>query len=168
MGVPTDAILTGSIIALGLIVSVAGLIGCVVPMIPGPPLSYGALILLSFARNWEPFNTAFLVTMGVLTAGVLVLDYVIPSIGAKKYGASKAGTWGSFAGLVAGFFLFPPFGIFIGGFAGAVIGELLAGRGGNKALRAGWGVFLGNLVSMSMKLSLSAFMLFFYVKEMFW
>ncbi len=162
-----DTILTGIIIALGLIVSMAGLIGCIVPMIPGPPLSYGALILLSFAKNWQPFGAAFLFAMGVLTAAVVVLDYVIPSIGAKKYGASKAGTWGSFAGLVVGFFLFPPFGMFIGGFAGAVIGELFAGRAGDKALRAGWGVLLGNLASISMKLSVSAFMLFIYVKEMF-
>jgi uncharacterized protein YqgC (DUF456 family) len=57
--------------------------------------------------------------------------------------------------------------MFVGGLAGAVAGELLAGREGGKALRAGWGVFVGNLVGMGLKLALNGVMLFFYMKEMF-
>jgi hypothetical protein len=92
---------------------------------------------------------------------------VVPAVTAKKFGASKLGVWGAAIGLLIGFFVFPPFGLFIGGFAGAVVGELIMGREGGRALRAGWGVFVGNVVNAGLKICLSAIMLFFYVKEMF-
>ncbi|MBW1710918.1 MAG: DUF456 domain-containing protein [Deltaproteobacteria bacterium] len=154
------------LIILGLILAISGLIGCILPIIPGPPLSYIALILLSLAKNWEPFSAAFLIVMGVIALVVLILDYVVPLIGAKKYGATRLGLWGSIIGMVVGIFFFPPFGIFIGGFAGAMAGELFAGKAGNEALRAGIGVFIGNLVSIGLKMGLSGVILFFYVKEM--
>lgn len=136
-------------------------------MVPGPPLGFAALIILSYVKNWEPFGITFLVVLGGLTGLVLVLDYVAPALGAKKFGASKLGVWGSVIGVLVGLFAFPPFGVFVGGFAGAVVGELLAGKAGNKAVRAGWGVFLGNLVNTGLKMALSAAMLFFYIKAMF-
>lgn len=162
-----EAAFTAAIIIVGLILAVAGLIGCIFPVIPGPPLSFLSLIVLSLARNWEPFTTRFLIIMGALTALVFVLDYVIPALGAKKYGASKWGVWGSMLGMIVGIFAFPPFGLFIGGFAGAVIGELYAGKARNDALRAGLGVFVGNLFSIGLKMGLCGVMLFFYVKGMF-
>ena len=149
-----DLILTTSLIILGLILALAGFVGCILPILPGP-------------KDWEPFSATFLVIMGGLTVLVTILDYLIPAAGAKKYGASKLGVWGSLIGLFVGFFVFPPFGMFVGGFVGAVAGELLVGREGGKALRAGWGAFVGNLVGMGLKLALSGVMLFFYVKEMF-
>ena len=109
----------------------------------------------------------FLIIMGGLTVLVTALDYVVPAAGAKRYGASKLGIWCSIAGLLIGLFSFPPFGMLIGGFVGAVAGELLAGREGGKALRAGWGLFLGNLIGIGLKMGLTGIMIFFYVKEMF-
>ena len=162
-----DPILTTSLIILGIILALAGFVGCILPILPGPPLGFLALLLLSFTKNWEPFSATFLVIMGGLTVLVTVLDYLVPAVGAKKYGASKFGVWGSLIGLFIGFFVFPPFGMFVGGFVGAVAGELLAGRAGGTALRAGWGAFVGNLVGMGLKLDLSGVMLFFYIKEMF-
>lgn len=155
------------LIIFGLILAIVGLIGCVLPMVPGPPLSYIALITLSFARNWEPFSATFLLVMGVLTVLTLVLDYVVPAAGAKKYGASKWGIWGSVIGMIVGIFVFPPFGLFLGGFGGAVAGELLAGKGNEAALRAGWGVFIGNVVGTGIKLGFCAVLLFYYVAKMF-
>ncbi len=162
-----EAAFTVALIIVGLILAVAGLIGCIFPVIPGPPLSYLALIVLSFARNWEPFGARFLMIMGVLTALVFFLDYVIPALGARKYGASKWGVWGSMLGMIVGIFAFPPFGLFIGGFLGAVVGELYVGKARKDALRAGLGVFVGNLFSIGLKMGLCGVMLFFYVKGMF-
>jgi uncharacterized protein YqgC (DUF456 family) len=160
-----DPILTTTIIILGLLLAVAGFVGCILPILPGPPLSFIALLLLSFARDWEPFSVTFFIVMGGLTILVTVLDYLVPAVGAKKYGATKFGIWGSIIGLFVGLFFFPPFGLFLGGFAGAVVGELLAGREGKEALRAGWGSFIGNLAGMGLKLGLCGTMLFFYIKE---
>jgi uncharacterized protein len=161
-----DTVLTIFLVGIGLMAAVAGFLGCIIPILPGPPLSFAALIILSLAKAWKPFSPTFILVMAGLTVLVTVLDYVVPAAGAKKYGASKFGVWGSFLGLIIGLFAFPPFGMFIGGIAGAVVGELLAGRKGKEALRAGWGVFMGTIVTIGFKMSLSAVMLFFYVKEM--
>ena len=158
--------MTTVIIFLGLILSITGLIGCILPIIPGPPLSYIALLILSFTKNWEPFSTTFLIVTGLLAGLTLFLDYVVPVVGAKKFGASKFGIWGSFIGMIIGFITFPPFGVIVGGFLGAVGGELLAGKGGDDAIRAGIGVFLGNLFNIGLKMGISGFMLFFYIKAM--
>jgi len=162
-----ESTLTIASIILGLILSITGLIGCILPIIPGPPLSFFALLILSYARDWEPFSVTFLIVMGVLTVLALILDYVVPAGWSKKHGASKLGVWGSILGMITGLFLFPPFGLFIGGFVGAMIGELFAGKAGDDALRAGMSVFVGHLVSTGLKMGLCGLMLFFYIKEMF-
>jgi len=154
------------LIILGLVFALIGLIGCILPVIPGPPLSFFALIILSYAKNWEPFSTTFLIIMAGLTILVTVLDYVVPAIGAKRYGASKLGVWGSIIGMLIGIFIFPPWGMLIGAMAGALAGELAGGKKGGKALRAGWGVFVGNIMNIGIKLAFSGTILFFYIKEM--
>jgi len=97
----------------------------------------------------------------------MILDYFIPVIGAKKYGAGKYGLWGSIIGMIVGFFIFAPLGLFIGGFIGAVVGELFAGKTGDDAFKAGLGVFIGNLLAAGLKFGICGVMLFFYIKEMF-
>jgi len=134
------------LIILGLLFALIGLIGCILPFIPGPPLSFFALIILSYAKNWEPFSTTFLIIMAGLTILATGLDYVVPTIGAKRYGASQLGVWGSIIGALAG--------------------ELAGGKKGKKALRAGWGVFVGNIMGVGLKLAFSGAILFFYIKEM--
>jgi hypothetical protein len=156
-----------ALVAAGLIVSLIGLAGCVLPFLPGPPLSFAALLILSLAKGWEPFGANFLIVMGVLSVAVSLLDYFFPAAGARKYGASKFGMWGSLAGMIAGLFVLSGLGVLIGGLAGAVAGELLAGKQRDQALRAGWGAFLGNLLGVGVKLALSGAMLFYYIRALF-
>jgi uncharacterized protein YqgC (DUF456 family) len=155
------------LILLGLALSIAGFIGAVLPVIPGPPLGFIALLLLSWAKGWEPFSALFLIVMGCLTLLVLVLDYIVPAIGAKKYGASRFSVFCSVVGMILGLFVFPPFGLFIGGFLGAMAGELYVGRGGKEAMRAGWGVLIGNLFGIGLKMAFCGVMLFFYIRALF-
>lgn len=155
------------LIVLGLIVSVLGVVGCILPILPGPPLSFIALILLSIAKDWEPFSPTFLIIMAGLTVLVIVLDYIVPFAGAKKYGATKLGIWGSVIGMIIGILFFPPWGILIGAFVGAIFGEILMGKKAPSALRAGWGVFIGTIIGTGLKMAVSIVMLFYYIKEMF-
>jgi uncharacterized protein YqgC (DUF456 family) len=157
--------LTIFLIILGIFLALAGFAGCIIPVIPGPLLSYLALIALSFARNWEPFSVPFLIIMAVITVVIMVLDYVVPILGASRFGASKAGITLSIVGMFLGIFFFPPWGIFIGAFAGGVVGEILQGRRGKEALKVGWGIFMGNMLSIGIKLSFSLVVIFFIVKE---
>jgi len=154
------------LIILGFLFALMGLIGCILPVIPGPPLSFFSLIILSYAKNWEPFSVTFLIVIAGLTILATVVDYVIPAIGAKKYGASKLGIWGSIIGMIFGLFIFPPWGMLIGAIIGALAGELAGGKKGKKALQASWGVFVGNIMGIGLKLAFSGAILFFYIKEM--
>ena len=155
------------LIVIGLLIALAGIIGCILPALPGPALSFLSLVILSYAKDWEPFGVQFFIVMGGLAAVVTFLDYMVPAGGAKKYGASRYGVTGSIAGMLIGFFFIPPFGIFVGAFLGALAGEMLAKRGTRDALRAGWGVFVGIMVGLGLKLAYSGVALFFYIKEMF-
>ena len=154
------------LIILGFLFALIGLIGCILPVIPGPPLSFFSLIILSYAKNWEPFSTTFLIIMAGLTILATFLDYVVAAIGAKKYGASKLGIWGSIIGMIFGLFIFPPWGVLVGAIIGALAGELAGGKRGKKALRASWGVFVGNIMGVGLKLAFCGAIFFFYIKEM--
>jgi len=150
------------LIASGFILLLAGLAGCIVPFIPGPPLSYLALILLQISSR-SPFNEDFLVMWGAITIAVTVLDYWVPIYGTKKFGGSKAGVWGATAGLLTGLFFFPPFGIIIGPFIGALAGELFTGLELRRAIRPAIGSFLGFLAGVFMKLSVSLILSYHFI-----
>ncbi|MFQ6082791.1 MAG: DUF456 domain-containing protein [Candidatus Aminicenantia bacterium] len=155
------------LIIIGFILVILGIIGCIVPGIPGPPLNFIALIFLSIAKRWEPFSITFLILMAAVTIVVTGLDYVLPAAGAKKYGASKFGFWGSIIGMLIGIVFAPPLGMIIGAFIGAVIGETLIGKRSYDALKAGWGVFIGTMLGIALKLAASGIMAFYFVKALF-
>jgi uncharacterized protein len=160
-------VLTTVFIILGLILAVAGVLACILPVLPGPLMSYGALIVLSWTRAWEPFGVRMLVFLGALTLVFSIMDNFIPAISAKNSGATKHGIWGSVIGMVIGIFVFPPWGIFFGSFAGAVFGEMIFGKRGKEAVRIGWGVLLGSMMGIGLKLAFCLTLLFLYVFHMF-
>ncbi|MFZ5971687.1 MAG: DUF456 domain-containing protein [Bacteroidota bacterium] len=143
------------------IVMLGGLAGCIVPLLPGPPLSYGALLLLQL-RVDPPFTLKFLVTWGIIMAVVTLLDYFIPIWGTKKFGGSSYGVWGCGIGLLLGFF-FGPVGIVVMPFLGALVGEWMANRNSDQALRAAFGSFLGFLAGTLLKLVTCLVMLWYFV-----
>lgn len=153
------------LIMLGIVLMVVGILGCVLPLLPGPPLSYIGLLLLHFTDKYQ-FQTNFLVLWGVITTIVYILDLVIPVWGTKKFGGSKRGVWGSTIGLLFGFFFFPPFGIIIGPFVGAVIGELSGGKDSSTALKSGFGSFVGFVTGTVLKLVASGMMTWYFAKEL--
>ncbi len=149
------------LIIIGAFLMLIGLIGCILPVIPGPPISYVGILLLHFTEKYS-FSDKFLVIWFLLTVAVTVLDYVVPVYGTKKFGGTKKGVWGSTIGLVLGLF-FAPLGIIIGPFLGAYIGELIAHNDSQKALRSAIGSFMGLIAGTVMKLAVSGIMLFHFV-----
>jgi len=156
--------MTVILILFGGILVVVGLVGCVVPIIPGPPVSYISLILLSFAYHWKTFTPAFLIVMGVLTIIATVLDFILPVYLPKRYGGSKYGVWGSILGMLAGMIFFPPFGLIIGTLAGAVLAELIFNKNKKIAIKSGLGVFFGTIAAMFIKISVSGVIGFYFFK----
>jgi uncharacterized protein len=153
-------------IVVGAILIIAGILGSVLPFLPGPPLSYAGLLLLHFTERYQ-FSTRFLIIWAIVTAVTYLIDYVIPIWGTKRFGGSRQGIWGSIIGLVAGIFFFPPFGIIIGPFAGAVIGELIAGKNSSAAFRAGMGSFIGFLIGTFIQLIAAGLMAWHFGKTVF-
>ena len=139
---------------------ILGIAGCLLPMLPGPPLSYLGLIAIHLSSKVD-FSSKFLISWGIIVILVSILDYVIPIWGTKYFGGSKYGVWGSMAGLLAGLFI-PPVGIIIGPFLGAVVGEMLTGNKQN-ALKAGFGSFIGFLAGTVVKLLVSLIMLYYFI-----
>lgn len=140
-----------------------GFIGCIVPVLPGPPLSYLGLLFIHFT-SWVDVSLSSLWWLAFFALFVTVLDYVVPIIGTKKLGGSKYGQWGATIGLLIGLF-FSPFGIIIGPFAGAMVGELSYGRTTNEALKSAFGSFVGFLVGTFAKLVVSGAITYVFVSE---
>ncbi len=153
------------LIVLGILLMISGILGCVLPVIPGPPLSYLGILLLHFTERVQ-FSSRFLLIWASITVVVYALDYIIPAWGTKKFGGSKRGVWGSMIGLVTGLFFFPPFGIIIGPFLGAIIGELTSGKDSGTALKSGFGSFVGFLAGTLLKLITSGMMTWYFFKEL--
>ncbi|MCF8228151.1 MAG: DUF456 family protein [Bacteroidales bacterium] len=164
------------LITLGIIALLLGIIGAVLPVLPGPAISYAALILLQFTEE-APFSERFLVVMGLVMGAVTLLDYVVPIYGTKKFGGSKAGIRGSMIGLVIGIVILPllgivigPFGILgiiLGPFVGAYIAETSTGKDSDRALIAAFGSFVGFLTGTLMKLTYSVIVVFYFFKAAF-
>ena len=150
---------------VGGLLMIAGLIGCVLPFIPGPPLCFIGLWLQQL-RDVPPFSSRFLWIWAGVTVVVIVLEYVIPVYGTKRFGGSKAGMWGCMIGMVAGFWL-GPFGIIIGPFIGALIGELIYNSNSQHALKAALGSFVGFLFGTIVKVAVCGIMVFYFVKSLF-
>ena len=155
-----------ALIIIGLSFSIFGLLGCLLPVIPGPPLSYIGLLLLHAAPKYQ-FSSKFLIIMGIITVVVTVLDNFMPAWSAKRSGGSKRAVWGAMLGLGAGMLIFPPWGLLVGPFLGAVIGELSMGKNSSEAFRSGFSTFIGFLGGVVIKLMASGVMFWFFIKTAF-
>ncbi|XLS29705.1 DUF456 domain-containing protein [Flavobacteriaceae bacterium M23B6Z8] len=138
------------LIILGFLLVCLGILGSFLPVLPGPPVSWAGLLLLHLT-SIIPLNWWFLGITFVVAMAIFVLDYIIPAIGTKRFGGSRAGMIGTSIGLVIGILSPIPFGIIIGPFVGALVGELINKADTGVALKAAFGSFLGFLASTFMK-----------------
>ena len=127
-----------------------GIIGCIVPGLPGTPIAYVGLWIAQ-ATDRVDFSWKFLLIWGIITILISILDYVVPAWGTKHYGGTKWGVWGSTIGVFIGLF-FGAAGVIFGPLVGAILGELIAGKQLDQALKAGWGSFIGILFGTILKL----------------
>ena len=138
-------------IIIGFILMLVGIMGSILPVIPSTPISWAGLILLYLSPSLA-FDWPFIVITGVVAIAIYVLDYIVPAVGTKRFGGSRAGVWGTTIGLIIGLIAPIPFGILIGPFVGALVGELLFNNTkGPEALKAAIGSFFGFLASTFMK-----------------
>lgn len=138
-----------------LLLALTGIVGCIVPMIPGPALSYAGLLVLG-ACGYAQFGAPALWGWFAATAAVTAADYLLPAWLTRLFGGSRAGEIGATVGIFAGIFLGGAAGMLIGPFAGAVAGELLHNRNDlARALRVGAGSFFSFVIGTGVKLAVS-------------
>ena len=151
------------LLILGIIMIMIGIIGCLVPVLPGPPISYLGLILLHVTKFGQFSNTE-LIALAAVTIIVTILDYIVPIWGTRKFGGSKYGMRGATVGLIIGLFL-GPVGIIVGPLFGAIVGELIFKDDMKYALKAGFGSLLGFLTGIGLKLAASFVITFYFIRE---
>lgn len=154
-GVPALDILLYVIAAL---LVLAGLAGSILPALPGLPMVFGGLFLAAWVGDFQQVGWFTLALLGLLALLALAVDFIASLLGTRKVGASGLAVIGAAVGTVAGLF-FGLAGLLLGPFAGAVGGELLAGRGFEQAARAGVGAWVGFVVGTLAKLALAFSML---------
>jgi uncharacterized protein YqgC (DUF456 family) len=152
-----------------------GLLGTVVPVIPGPPLSYIGLLLLQWSGHGG-FSTTFLLLWAVLTIAVVVMDYFLPALFTKRFGGSRIAVVGSVLGLIIGIIFFAPTGVIIGPFLGAFTGEMINYRFQKrssdtnipffKSLKVALGAFLAFILGTGAKLIICMLMIYYAIRAL--
>ncbi|MCL1927289.1 MAG: DUF456 domain-containing protein [Treponema sp.] len=174
------------LVILAFLFLLAGLLGSIVPVIPGPPLGFAGLLLLQWSGHGG-FSSAFLLLWAAIIIAVTIIDYILPALMTKRFGGSRAAVIGSVLGLITGIIFFAPTGLLIGPFLGAFAGELInyhfqtrnseindtnnpadtISSGYIKALKVAFGALLAFIVGTGIKLVIGALMIFYAVKAMF-
>ena len=145
-------------LVLAVLIVVSGLIGTVVPALPGVPMMFAGLLLAAWSSNFETVGWGTLAVLALLTVFSIIIDFLAAAFGAKRLGASPRAFWGATLGAIVGLF-FGLAGIVLGPFIGAVAAELSAGHGARQAGRSGYGVWIGLVLGTAAKLSIAFLML---------
>jgi len=148
-----------------LIVMFIGMLGVILPILPGTPLIFIVALVFSILTDFTYLSAQTIILLGILAVISVILDWIAGVLGVKKMGGSRAGMFGAFIGMIVGLFL-PGVGIFgfvIGAFVGAFLLELLANKESKKAFRAGLGSFIGFLAGGVLRLVIGAAMIGIFV-----
>lgn len=133
---------------------IGGIIGSVIPALPGLPMIFGGIWLTAAVDGYRHLGLWWLLIIGGLGAAGVILEFVASTLGAKRIGASRQALWGASIGTLAGMFLGIP-GLLLGPFIGALLGELASGNSVLRSAHVGVGTWIGLLFGTLMKLVIS-------------
>jgi uncharacterized protein YqgC (DUF456 family) len=152
------------VLAVGLIG--VGLIGIVMPALPGTVLVFAGLCLAAWAEGFTRVSIGTVVAIGILAAGSYGIDFVAAAAGVKRVGASRRAMVGATLGTLLGLFFGLP-GVIVGPFVGAVIGEFSAHQQLARAGRVGYAAWIGFLVGTVVKIGVVFVMLGIFLVALF-
>ncbi|MDD5820409.1 MAG: DUF456 domain-containing protein [Bacteroidales bacterium] len=156
------------LLIFGILLGIIGIVGSIVPGIPGPPLSFIGVLLMYFRKGLdsggEPMGVTLLLVLLAVTIAVTVLDYVVPAWFTKITGGTKYASRGATIGLIAGLIFPLPIGMIAASLLGAFVGELFfANKDAASSVKSALGAFLGFLAGTGAKLISSAVMLYYII-----
>ncbi len=155
------------VVSVGIAAVVVGIVGCVLPIVPGPVLAFAPLPLVLLVGGGEVISPVLVGVMAAAALGATVTDQILPITASRKAGAGRPGVIGSILGMLVGIVFFPPFGLIVGAFLGALAGELVFHRENEQPLRAALGVLRGTLLAALVKLAVSGVSGFFFARAAF-
>ena len=153
-------------LTFGGILTAVGLVGMLLPMIPGAPVLFLGLLLGAWADNFQFVGLWTLIILALMAALTYVVEFTASALGARKYGGSNRAMIGAVLGGIVGMFLGIP-GILLGPFLGAVIGELSLQRRLDEASRAGFGTVVGLAIGLAGKLAIGIAMIGLFLLKRF-
>lgn len=151
---------------LGATLTLVGLAGMILPVLPGAPVLFLGLLLGAWAEDFQYIGLGTLLILALLAALTYVVEFFASVLGAKKYGGSRRAMAGAALGGIIGLFFGLP-GIVLGPFIGAVLGELSLQRGLNEAGRAGFGTVVGLAIGLAGKMAIGMTMIGIFVLKRF-
>ena len=152
-----------------IVLFLVGIIGCIIPGLPGSPLCWGGLLTGHFiSKTSDEITWTVLIITAVVCVGVEIVNNLVPSYFTKKSGGSKAGSWGSTIGVFVGMFTGQILLIFAGPFLGALVGELIHDHSDvKKALRSALYSFLGFITGTGLRLVTAAVLVVIFARAFF-
>lgn len=151
------------VVAIALVI--VGLVGTVLPALPGAMLIVAGLVIAAWADGFTKVGVWPLVIIGIIGAASYLVDFAAAALGARKFGASPRAMIGAGLGTLLGLFLGLP-GIIIGPFLGAVIGELTMHRDMTRAGKAGFAAWIGFVVGMAVKVGIAFLMIAIFLSAL--
>jgi hypothetical protein len=151
---------------IGAILTVIGLSGLLLPVVPGAPLLFLGLLFGAWAEGFTYIGIGTLLILAVMAAMTYVVEFAASLLGVKKYGGSNRAMIGAALGGFAGLFMGIP-GILLGPFIGAVLGELSLQRSLDQASRAGFGTVVGMALGVAGKLAIGIGMIGLFLVKRF-
>jgi uncharacterized protein YqgC (DUF456 family) len=139
-----------------------GLIGVVLPALPGLPLMFAGMLVAAWADHFQRVPIWVIVILGLMSLAALLIDFLATSLGAKRYGAGKLAIVGAMLGTLAGLLFGIP-GLLVGPFVGAMIGELMHGKQLAQASKVGMATWLGLIFGTGLKIAVAIAMLAIFV-----
>jgi len=149
---------------LATLIVITGLIGTVVPVLPGVPIIFIGLVLAAWSTDFQPVGWGTIGLLAALVVLSIIIDFLSAAFGAKRQGASPRAFWGATLGAIVGLF-FGLVGIVLGPFIGAVVAELSAGSSAQQAGRSGYGVWIGLILGTAAKLAIVFLMLAIFLMK---
>ena len=148
--------------ALAILLIIVGLLGTVVPAIPGVPIVFAGLVLIAWLDGFMRVGWGTLIALGILAVLSVIIDFLATAEGARRFGAGRHAILGAALGLLVGLFFGLP-GLLLGPFIGAVLGHLASQANIDSSMRAGVGATLGVVVGTFAKIVIASVMLIWFL-----
>lgn len=155
------------VLIITILVIILGIAGTILPMIPGIPLVFLAILVYGWMEGFKLITGNYLLIIGILTLLSIAFSYLSAVLGARHFGSGRLGLWGALIGTFAGLLLFPPIGLLIGPFAGAFIGEYISVQDTEKAIKAAFGSLLGLFTGVVFNLAIGIYMLVTFLMNVY-